>query len=219
MDASVLLHRNLEVWLSDRNNNTIPHGEVTMAGNIISTSVHLPTGTEYVVRWRNFPGTAHTVFCEVFIPHKKKKHFRVSTNFMDKDKAETQTRSSQGRLSCPFTPLDWLESPEPAEEGYVALEIRRAQGTPIHVCNPDPDYPGDHVDEIDIDLIDDPAQNCDPFIIFRFNFVQPPLKPTRAKRRATAGKSLSKSTVPQKRKKSVTLVVFTLLVQVELTFV
>lgn len=196
MGFSLLIHRNIEVWLADSEDQTIPHGEVKMHGNTMSTSVSLPKGTDYAIHWRNHPGTAHTVFCEIFAQGKKN---RVATHFMDKDKPETQTRSSLGRINGLITKSqnnDWLTAPAPSKQAYVELHIRRAKGTPIHECIPNPADPAGHLDQIDIDLIDDPKEDKDPFIIFRFEFVPAP-KPERNSN-AVAGPS--KSTVPQKRK-------------------
>ncbi|KAJ6500703.1 hypothetical protein C8R45DRAFT_925226 [Mycena sanguinolenta] len=177
-----LIHRNIEAWLADTENETIPHGEILLDGNLISTS-------DYAVHWRSHPGTTHTVFCEIFVQGKKT---RVATHFMDKDKQETQTRSSLGRISPVVTKSknnNWLKS-SPSKQAYVELHIRRAQGTPIHECMPDPKDPGGHLDEIDIDLIDDADDDAnddkDPFIIFRFEFVptpRPPKTPSPQKRK------------------------------------
>ncbi|KAF7353797.1 hypothetical protein MVEN_01065200 [Mycena venus] len=196
MSFTLLIHRNIEVWLADTENQIIPHGEVKMQGNTISTSVSFPKGMHYAVHWRNHPGTAHTVFCEIFIHGKKT---RVATHFMDKDKPETQTRSSLGRINPLITGNqnnDWLTAPAPSKHAHVELHIRRAKGTPIHECIPNPADPAGHLDEIDIDLVDDPGEDQDPFIIFRFEFVPAP-KPERYMN-SVAGPS--KSTVPQKRK-------------------
>ncbi|KAJ7771447.1 hypothetical protein B0H16DRAFT_1513586 [Mycena metata] len=114
---------------------------------------------------------------------------------MDKDKPETQNRSSFGRVNAALigTKNDsWLIAPAPSKKAFVELHIRRAQGTPIHECVPDPDDPDNHLDVIDIDLIDDASENKPPFIIFRFNFVPLPTPERNA--------DSSKTTVPRKRK-------------------
>ncbi|KAF8191582.1 hypothetical protein K438DRAFT_1830759 [Mycena galopus ATCC 62051] len=188
-----LIHRNIEVWLADTENQTIPHGEVIMEGNTISTSVPVPKGIDYAVHWRNHPGTTHTVFCEIFVQGKKT---RIATHFMDKDKPETQTRSSLGRINTLLTKSnnnDWLRTPTPSSRACVELHIRRAKGTPIHECVPNPADPAGHLDQIDIDLID---EDKGPFIIFRFQFVPAP----KLERGHPFVAGLPKSTVPQKRK-------------------
>ncbi|KAJ7148931.1 hypothetical protein C8R43DRAFT_1007695 [Mycena crocata] len=192
--VAALVHKNIEAWLADYDGNIIPHGKVKVDGETISTSVQMPKDTEYVLRWRNHPGTAHTAFCEVFIPHRANRHFRVAMHFMDKEKIETQERSSHGRLVGAFGRNNgWFQMPA-KKKGFVQLEIRRARGTPIHECKPDPKHAGSHLDEIDIDLIDDPAENHAPFIVFRFDLKLGP-------RLAVKNVPLqSKSTVPQKRK-------------------
>ncbi|KAJ7685678.1 hypothetical protein DFH06DRAFT_1289469 [Mycena polygramma] len=97
---------------------------------------------------------------------------------MDKDKLETQTRSSFGRVVSTFTGnpnRDWFKVNVPSsKQAYVELHIRRAKGNVGHECGIDPKYPGYHVDEIDIDLIDDPNELKEPFIIFRFNILPVP---------------------------------------------
>ncbi|KAJ7042061.1 hypothetical protein C8F04DRAFT_115416 [Mycena alexandri] len=194
LSESLLIHRNLEVWLSDNEDDTIPHEQVEMLGNTLTTSVPLAKGTEYAINWGRYPGTEHTVFCEIFIPIKGR-DVRIATHFMDKDKPETQIRSSFGRVNSTLIGTknnDWLIAPGPSKKAFVELRIRRAQGTPIHQCVPDPDDPGGHLDDIDIDLIDNQDENKAPFIIFRFNFVPLP-KPER-------NAESSKSTVPRKRK-------------------
>ncbi|KAJ7631971.1 hypothetical protein DFH06DRAFT_1479812 [Mycena polygramma] len=192
MSLSRLIHRNIEVWLTDVDNKTIPHGEVKMQGNTLTTSTSLPKETDYAINWRSHPGTTHTVFCEIFVQGKK---IRVATHFMDKDKPETQSRSSLGRISPQVLGTqnnDWLKAPPPTKHAFVELQIRRAQGTPIHECRADSEDPGAHLDEIDIDLIDDADEGKDPFIIFRFEFVPVP----KQGRNTVPGPS----TVPLKRK-------------------
>ncbi|KAJ7184490.1 hypothetical protein C8R46DRAFT_1064211 [Mycena filopes] len=175
LSHSLLVHRNLEVWLSDKADERIPHHEVQMHANTLTTSVPLAKGTEYVIHWRNYPGTFHTTFCEVFVPIKGEPA-RIATHFMDKDKPETQIRSSFGRVNSGLIETqnnDWLIAPG-SKKGFVELHIRRAKGTPIHECVPDPDDPGGHLDNIDIDLVDDADEDKDPFIVFRFNFIPVP---------------------------------------------
>lgn len=78
---------------------------------------------DYVIHWRNYPGTAHTVFCEIFIHGKKS---RVATHFMDKDKPETQTRSSLGRINALITGSqgnDWLSAPTPSKRGKYCVVV------------------------------------------------------------------------------------------------
>ncbi|KAK7035884.1 hypothetical protein R3P38DRAFT_2909533 [Favolaschia claudopus] len=183
-DKTLLTHRLLQVWLADHENKLIPHGEVTVSANTLTTSVSLPKGTEYAVHWRNCPGSLHTAFCEIFVHSKKT---RVATHFMHSDKPDTQARSSLGRISPLVTGTqnnDWLKAPTPSKQAYVELHIRRATGTPIHECHPDPKDPKGHIDEIDIDIIDDADEGKDPFIIFKFQFIV----------------ESPQSTVPQKRK-------------------
>ncbi|KAF7359144.1 hypothetical protein MSAN_01256000 [Mycena sanguinolenta] len=183
-----LIHRNIEAWLADTENQTIPHGEVVLDGNTMSTTVPL----DYAVHWRSHPGTTHTVFCEIFVHGKKT---RVATHFMDKDKPETQTRSSLGRISPVVMKSknnNWLTMKAPTASkkapSHVELHIWQAKDTPIHECRPDPRDLGGHLDEIDIDLIDDANGGKDPFIIFRFEFVlapqpKPPNVPSPQKRK------------------------------------
>ncbi|KAJ7891261.1 hypothetical protein B0H14DRAFT_2688366 [Mycena olivaceomarginata] len=199
ISTTPLIHRNIQVWLADAEDHKIPHGETAIDGNTISTSVSLVKGTDYVIHWRNYPGTAHTVSVKYLFTGRK----AVSqTHFMDKDKPETQTRSSLGRINALITGSqgnDWLSAPTPSKRAYVELHIRRATGTPTHECVPNPADPAGHLDEIAIELIDDPDEDKDPFIIFRFEF-GPATKPE-PDRNAIAGPS--KSTVPQKRKQPV----------------
>ncbi|KAJ6469013.1 hypothetical protein C8R47DRAFT_800456 [Mycena vitilis] len=115
-----------------------------------SVEYWMPRRQLYSINWRSHPGTTNTVFCEIFVQGKK---IRVATHFMEKDKPETQ-------------------SPFSIEACICRIKIRRAQGTPIHECRPDPEDPsGGHIDEIDLDLIDDANEGKDPFIIFRIEFV------------------------------------------------
>ncbi|KAJ7771445.1 hypothetical protein B0H16DRAFT_1513573 [Mycena metata] len=196
LSDTLLVHRNIEVWLSDNEDGTILHEKPEMRANTLTASVPLAKGTEYAINWRKHPGTAHTVFCEIFIPIKGK-DVRLATHFMDKDRPETQTRSSFGRVNSTLIGTkinDWLIAPAPSssKKAFVELRIRRAQGTPIHECVPDPDDPGGHLDDIDIDLVDDEDEA--PFIVFRFNFLPLP-KPER-----NNAESSSKSAVSRKRK-------------------
>ncbi|KAJ7684441.1 hypothetical protein DFH06DRAFT_7052 [Mycena polygramma] len=193
MSLSLLAHRNFEVWVADVHNEAIPHGEVKVHGNTLFTSISLPKETDYSINWRSHPGTTHTVFCEIFVQGKKT---RVATHFMDKDKPGTQSRSSLGRISPEVLGTqnnDWLQAPSPLKHAHVELRIRRARGTPIHQCLDDPGDPDNHIDEIDIDLIDDADEGKSPFVIFRLDFVPMPKQGTTA----VAGPSA----VPQKRKR------------------
>ncbi|KAJ7885384.1 hypothetical protein B0H13DRAFT_2666864 [Mycena leptocephala] len=181
-----LIHRDMEAWLADSENQPIPHGEVNVNGNTISTSVSLPKDAEYTVQWCSHPGTAHTAFCEIFEQRKKT---RVSIHCMDKFKPKTQIQSSRGDIRN--TDWGWLNAPAPSKQANIELHIRRAEGTPTQVFKN-----GFKDIEIELNLIDDANEDKKPFVIFRFNFVPPP-KP---KRNAVAGPSTPKSTVPAKRK-------------------
>ncbi|KAJ6497097.1 hypothetical protein C8R47DRAFT_1113815 [Mycena vitilis] len=191
MSLSLLAHRNFEVWVADVHNETIPHGEVKVLRNTLSTSISLPKDTPYSINWRSHPGTTNTVFCEIFVQGKK---IRVATHFMDKDKPETQCRSSLGRISPEVLGTqnnDWLLAPPPLKHAHAELRIRRAKGTPIHQCLDDAGDPDNHIDEIDIDLIDDADEGQGPWVIFRLDFVPISKQGTTA----VAGPSA----VPQKR--------------------
>ncbi|KAJ6546832.1 hypothetical protein B0H19DRAFT_242998 [Mycena capillaripes] len=185
MDMNRLVHRNIEVWLADNENYPIAHGEVKIHGNTITTPISLPQRMDYAVHWRNHPGTAHTVFCEIFVSGKKTP---VATQFMDESMPETQYRSSIGRIDT-IRSQDWLQAPAPSNQAYVELHIRRAKGNPIHNRVADPEDSDDYVDEIEMDLMDDPDEGQEPFIVFRFEFVSTP----KTERNAVAGPSVSKS--------------------------
>ncbi|KAJ7700883.1 hypothetical protein B0H17DRAFT_1128723 [Mycena rosella] len=143
--SALLSHRNVEVWISDRDGHRIPHGPVIVTGNEISTSVDLPK--------EHSPGITQTALCQIFIPHLGT-YWKVGNYFMDKEKPETQWKSSEGQLSPPF---------QNGVACFVALEVRRGNGTQVQECE-------DSVDESCIDLIDDLDEV--PHIVFRFDFLE-----------------------------------------------
>ncbi|KAJ7144918.1 hypothetical protein C8R43DRAFT_1108761 [Mycena crocata] len=192
----LLTHRKLEVWMSDCKGHNIPHGPVAVSGNEISTTVQLPKGTNYSLFWRSSPGTTHTALCEIFVLHQGT-YLRVGSHFMDKEKPETQCRSSKGRIRSSHESSGWLTSPLPSKKRFVALEVRRGKSAPIQEIPHANDK-----DDIEMELIDDPDDEPSqpPYIIFRFDFVKA-TKPTTPTRRCSDDSgSPYTSTVPQKRK-------------------
>ncbi|KAJ7118912.1 hypothetical protein C8R44DRAFT_737780 [Mycena epipterygia] len=174
--ALLLAHRGVEAWLTNQKSHSIPHGETTVSGNQITTTVKVPVKT---AQTKN----------KLVLPSSKRSHenVKVAAHFMDATKADTQYTTAKTWDSSSDKD-GWFNTPPAAEKGgFVQLEIRRTKGTPERVSNFEPNS---RLETIELDLIDD--ENDPPFIVFRFEFVPP------TKRRQTPDANAT----PNKRKKT-----------------
>ncbi|KAJ7042072.1 hypothetical protein C8F04DRAFT_1230157, partial [Mycena alexandri] len=159
----LLSHRGVEAWLTNHKAHTIPPGVVTVTGNQVKTTVHVPEKTAYLVRWRSIAEKPIDALCEIMLP----KHEKAATSFMAQGEADTQYRTSKTTFSPDKD--GWFYTPPATEKGgFVQLEIRRARSAPEQISPPQPKDSRGSKQQIKVDLID--GVDDPPFIIFKFEF-------------------------------------------------
>ncbi|KAJ7118908.1 hypothetical protein C8R44DRAFT_185810 [Mycena epipterygia] len=172
----VLTHLGIDVWLEDRNGSHLPLGLAVVDVNLnkISTVIKIEHPQGYCVRWRkNEAASPMNAWCEIFRPAGKSGHIktvRIASHVMVADDAQTQTRSSKGRLEHPLPKDAWLWPPR-SGTGFVFLKITQLRTPPTEVERKDQEHPEIILYEFDKDTVleDDMLSS----IIFQFKFQAP----------------------------------------------
>ncbi|KIM87413.1 hypothetical protein PILCRDRAFT_275980 [Piloderma croceum F 1598] len=176
---------NIEVWLEDQEGEEIPHRVPTTERNKrneINAIVEIEGGKAYTVHWRLAEGLEPiSTWNDVFVVDASSESRKAAKSWMDKRKADTQTRSSDQRLETHFR--NGLKTPRvPGENlGAVRLEIRRVRGEITVKC-----IKG-QTDVITLDIIDDEREGKPPWTVFHFTFKNIGLKKARPAASAARG--------------------------------
>ncbi|KAJ7494459.1 hypothetical protein B0H11DRAFT_2004733 [Mycena galericulata] len=168
-----LSYRGIDAWLHGKDGKHLPLGPVVVEGNQITTVVELKSPKAYHLMWcKSRDAPSINARCDMFRPAGKTGFIetaRIANYYMNADDAQTQSRSSKGRLEHPLPRDSWLWTPK-RRPGFVSLEIRRLQGPAKEIQRRDETGPGTKLYEMSLDYLDE--IDAPPYIIFRFEFKQ-----------------------------------------------
>ncbi|KAJ7494458.1 hypothetical protein B0H11DRAFT_2004725 [Mycena galericulata] len=177
-----LSYRGIDAWLYGQDGKHLPLGPVVVEGNQITTVVELKSPKAYHLNWcKSRDAPSINARCDMFRPAGKTRiveNARIASCYMNADDAQTQARSSNGRLEHPLPRYSWLWTPK-SRPGFVSLEIMRLRGPAKEIQRRDETTSGTKFYEMSPDYLDE--VEAPPFITFTFEFKKPVMDKLRAR--------------------------------------